>query len=724
MALQEFSLNNEDLALTSIFDSAALLESAKDLAQSQLQVFAQSQDFNDRIASAFGQGRDVNKLRDIWLTGKISFPAIEIRSKSDLGGAYGAFSQETGKIYLAQQLINTNSKALISSVLLEEYGHFVDTQVNVVDSAGDEGEIFSWIVQGEVFEPEQLRELMSQDDSAIINLDGVLTLIEQVSISGSGGEGGTTRTITLPALPQGQSSKGSITVKWSYEHFSVPDQFAISYEGKDIFTTGGLVPGRNSGTRTIPRGNSNEVIVKVTAPTSGTAWNFTASAEPCADTTPLNIQAVGGMFEDKDGDGDCEFSGTVTIGRTDGTASLIRIEGASVEYDDKEVRVKSGTVFSAIGSVSAPLFSGSFTIPFATSRSTSLTESGSSATDFKLGGLDVDFKSIFIDKNQIRFGTEFSLPEKITGQATKVTLLSDATNALIIGNSGVRLGNSGKVELFPSFVNFKLLRLLDIEAQQLSIEYISALDELKIQGDIEIKPFAKSLDTKLKAEFNGANFISIKDGKVDVKGSLSVENVKLLGNWGLKEAKLTFDTTSDPALVGGEAKVTFPWGKAVPPRNAGAGLGLEFTASPFQLNGVSASVALPSPGVPIGTTGIFLTDVGGSVKNFAPSNTNPIEFEGNIGLSGGPNILGVSLLQASLNVKITPNNLTGTGKVTLINDAIANGNVSSTLDWNKGFLTASGGYSILDGAITTNTKFKTDSSFNLNFAHGGKQVKW
>ncbi|MFM6265353.1 MAG: hypothetical protein ACKPFA_02400, partial [Dolichospermum sp.] len=116
---------------------------------------------------------------------------------------------------------------------------------------------------------------------------------------------------------------------------------------------------------------------------------------------PLNIEAVGGDFKDNDGDGDCEFNGTVTIGRTDGTAKLIRIEGGSVEYDNKEVRVTNGTVFSLIGSVSDPLFSGSFTIPFATSRSTSLSESGSSADEFKLGGLDVDFKSIFIDKNQI-----------------------------------------------------------------------------------------------------------------------------------------------------------------------------------------------------------------------------------------------------------------------------------------------------------------------------------
>jgi hypothetical protein len=148
MALQEFCLNNEDLALTSIFDSAALLESAKDLAQSQLQGFAKSQSFEERIALAFGEGRDVDKLRDIWLTGNISFPTIEIRARAELGSAYGAFSQETGKIYLAQELINTNSKALISAVLLEEYGHFVDSQVNVVDSLGDEGRFFRGLCRG------------------------------------------------------------------------------------------------------------------------------------------------------------------------------------------------------------------------------------------------------------------------------------------------------------------------------------------------------------------------------------------------------------------------------------------------------------------------------------------------------------------------------------------------------------------------------------------------
>ena len=186
MALQESSLNNEDLALTSIFDSSALLESAKDLAQTKLQGFAQSQDFENKIALAFGQGRSVDKFRSIWLTGKISFPAIEIRTRAELGNAYGAFSQETGKIYLAQELINTNSKALISSVLLEEYGHFVDAQLNVVDSMGDEGAIFAALVQGKGLDVETLQALRTEDDYAVINLNGQSIQVEQHIIEDPG----------------------------------------------------------------------------------------------------------------------------------------------------------------------------------------------------------------------------------------------------------------------------------------------------------------------------------------------------------------------------------------------------------------------------------------------------------------------------------------------------------------------------------------------------------
>ncbi|MFM6276700.1 MAG: hypothetical protein ACKN9K_00130, partial [Dolichospermum sp.] len=122
-----------------------------------------------------------------------------------------------------------------------------------------------------------------------------------------------------------------------------------------------------------------------------------------------------------------------------------------------------------------------------------LTEGGSSATDFKLGGLDVDFKSIFIDRNEIRFGAEFSLPQEITGQAVKVTLLPDNANALIIGSRGPQLGISAKIE-FPDPPEFKLFGIIEVETEDLSIEYISANDELKIQGKLEVETFVKSTD--------------------------------------------------------------------------------------------------------------------------------------------------------------------------------------------------------------------------------------
>jgi uncharacterized repeat protein (TIGR01451 family) len=277
MTLQEFPLNNEDLALTSIFDSAALLESAKDLAQSRLMDFAQSQDFYAGIGSTFGEGRDVDKLRDIWLTGNISFPTIEIRTWAELGNAYGAFSQETGKIYLAQELINTNSKALISAVLLEEYGHFVDSQVNVGDSAGDEGEIFSGIVQGKVFEAEQLKLLKAEDDHAFVSLDGKLVAIEQAGygVSTSAGSG-LDSPLALRTRILGLGSNGGEAVVYSLKPRSNNSlQLIIEYEGKTILDTGFVsATGKTTGTFQIPKGNSNELKVVLTNSNSLVGYDF------------------------------------------------------------------------------------------------------------------------------------------------------------------------------------------------------------------------------------------------------------------------------------------------------------------------------------------------------------------------------------------------------------------------------------------------------------------
>ena len=275
----------KDVILTSLVEneqSLLTLNSAKGLAQAKLQGFAQSQHFEKDIALAIGQGRNTDKFRSIWLTGKISFPAIEIRAKSELGGAYGAFSQDTGKIYLSQELINCNSTNLVSSVLLEEYGHYIDTQLNTTDSPGDEGAIFSAVVLGKALEPEQLQQLKAKDDRATINHDGQIIQIEKASVSDSGGQRST------PSIYPLKLEADLNILDFSWQNYSIPDEFAVFYDGKRLTTPDqriignvGLESGGESNKQTVVAKNgSDQVEVKITSPNAGTAWDFSVTSKP------------------------------------------------------------------------------------------------------------------------------------------------------------------------------------------------------------------------------------------------------------------------------------------------------------------------------------------------------------------------------------------------------------------------------------------------------------
>ena len=47
--------------------------------------------------------------------------------------------------------MNVSDSEVITSVLLEEYGHFVDRRINSSDASGNEGDMFSRLVRGEDF---------------------------------------------------------------------------------------------------------------------------------------------------------------------------------------------------------------------------------------------------------------------------------------------------------------------------------------------------------------------------------------------------------------------------------------------------------------------------------------------------------------------------------------------------------------------------------------------
>ena len=121
-------------------------------------------------------------FRQSWLNGDFeSLPEIEIRFQEELGGANGAFAVSTNKIYLSEEYISQNSfnSGAIVDVLLEEVGHFVDANINQLDTVGDEGEIFSAVVQDIELNEASLKLLKAKNDINVVKLDNQKIKVEQ-----------------------------------------------------------------------------------------------------------------------------------------------------------------------------------------------------------------------------------------------------------------------------------------------------------------------------------------------------------------------------------------------------------------------------------------------------------------------------------------------------------------------------------------------------------------
>ncbi|MFM6645974.1 MAG: Calx-beta domain-containing protein [Microcystis panniformis] len=90
-------------------------------------------------------------------------------------------------MYLSASFLNTASSATIINVILEEIGHYVDAQINQVDSAGDEGAIFAELVQGNSLDVATLDALRGENDSGIITINGKIIQVEQQNLMATAG---------------------------------------------------------------------------------------------------------------------------------------------------------------------------------------------------------------------------------------------------------------------------------------------------------------------------------------------------------------------------------------------------------------------------------------------------------------------------------------------------------------------------------------------------------
>ncbi|MCZ8039857.1 MAG: right-handed parallel beta-helix repeat-containing protein, partial [Microcystis sp. LE17-20A] len=147
--------------------------------------FAQSDGFWANLETAFGTSYDVVKatqLRQQWQSRNFSqLPEIEVVNSSVLGSANGAYGISTNKTYLSESFFASASLDALVAVILEEIGHFVDAQINRVDTVGDEGELFSHLVRGVNLTEAELTYIQAEDDRAVINLGGQFIGVEQAA---------------------------------------------------------------------------------------------------------------------------------------------------------------------------------------------------------------------------------------------------------------------------------------------------------------------------------------------------------------------------------------------------------------------------------------------------------------------------------------------------------------------------------------------------------------
>jgi Ca2+-binding RTX toxin-like protein len=150
------------------------------LVNSYLRQFAVSNNFWSDFELAFGNNFDraaAESIRQRLANGNFSLP-IRILPDRVLGIAVGAFAVATNTVYLRESLVNSGNVNHISEVIIEEFGHSIDSQVNKEETPGDEGAIFRLLVKGIKLTAQMLAELRAEDDWGTILVDGHELLVE------------------------------------------------------------------------------------------------------------------------------------------------------------------------------------------------------------------------------------------------------------------------------------------------------------------------------------------------------------------------------------------------------------------------------------------------------------------------------------------------------------------------------------------------------------------
>ncbi|BAI94220.1 Calx-beta domain-containing protein [Arthrospira platensis NCB002] len=155
--------------------AAAEIQTALTQVNQKLTEFVASASFEADLQTAFGAYTDVELGQTIIeaLGEGSQLPEMIVVSADLMNGVNGGFDSLTGTVYLSDAVINSEK---LVDVVTEELGHYLDSQLNEIDSPGDEGELFMRLVNGEVLSEADITGLKNQDD--VVNILGGLVQVE------------------------------------------------------------------------------------------------------------------------------------------------------------------------------------------------------------------------------------------------------------------------------------------------------------------------------------------------------------------------------------------------------------------------------------------------------------------------------------------------------------------------------------------------------------------
>ena len=149
--------------------------------------YARSQNFWTILGTAFGSSDNRLKAESIlaqWKSKNFSaLPNIEVVSGTVLGNARGGYAASQNKIYLSDSFLNTATVNQIQAILLEEIGHYLDAQINLTDTRGDEGEYFSALVRGVSVSATEINRIQNENDHRTVTLNSQNIAIEEAGIT-------------------------------------------------------------------------------------------------------------------------------------------------------------------------------------------------------------------------------------------------------------------------------------------------------------------------------------------------------------------------------------------------------------------------------------------------------------------------------------------------------------------------------------------------------------